>query len=931
MTEPKQSAHSRREDRRIRNLILESTSGLNSGLTNLQNTVSSNYSSLNNTLINVSNQTNSNTTTLNYHWDSSNPDGWEARIQDLELNGGGGGGGGGIDPTDPSVRIVYEDFLYLSNGDLTGEVVFPYSTGLMGGQLTSGLILNSQGNLQFQAADNETGHPGVIKLVYEDAASPFALEWIPAYFGVSPDANVLKWEDVSRITIILKSPFYSIDDPENEGNINAFLFGLSEDFLDPENSDGIYFKSDLTNWYAVTRSGGNVSSVNILPYTSNTWYRLDLKRTILGTVEFYINDTLEHTATTNITTSDLNLGLALESSLVEINPSTVRATSLIDFIGVKLGDPESGGILPTGTTVVGTANEVEVTYDGGTQVYTVGLPNTVIVDQVTVDQLNLDTTLTPANPLADGVIAYDPEYQSPIMGLDGGTSNTNINAPLGSALVKLVRNNTGATITKGQVVYITGSHASTHILVDLADASTEATAKDTIGVAAHNIANNSEGWIITQGYLKGFDTNTTTGTGTEGDTLWLSTTAGAFTYDRPTAPDHGVVVGFMVKSAGGGAGSIYVKVSNGQELEELHDVKITSITNNNILKWDSTDSRWENVDGSKLFDLPQTRLVGRWASAGNGVLQEVTIGSGIKLSNTGILSTDGITFETRLLNAGTGLTGGGDLSTDRTLSVDFATSGTSSSTQAVRADDSRLSDARTPTAHTHVLADITDRYTELVKPTNPVILVDDFFSNTLTTGLIGELGWRFTNGSVAEIAAADGHPGIIRRTSAATTGNVASTYVGSAVTSALFRWDQFEECTFIIDMDSLASNYTARVGITNQAGTSPPGIGCYFEGVVTGGAGNWVPIVKNGANQNSTANAWAVSTNWAKMKIRRISNTQVGFTFNNNSEVTETLGSPNNIPDSTGMQWFLQLTPAANTARSIDIDFFSGIIKAQTR
>lgn len=60
------------------------------------------------------------------------------------------------------------------------------------------------------------------------------------------------------------------------------------------------------------------------------------------------------------------------------------------------------------------------------------------------------------------------------------------------------------------------------------------------------------------------------------------------------------------------------------------------------------------------------------------------------------------------LVAGTGLTGGGDLTTNRTFSVDFATSGTVSSTKAVRADDSRLSDARTPLSHTHTVSAITD-------------------------------------------------------------------------------------------------------------------------------------------------------------------------------------------------------------------------------
>jgi hypothetical protein len=55
----------------------------------------------------------------------------------------------------------------------------------------------------------------------------------------------------------------------------------------------------------------------------------------------------------------------------------------------------------------------------------------------------------------------------------------------------------------------------------------------------------------------------------------------------------------------------------------------------------------------------------------------------------------------RIITAGTGLTGGGDLSADRTLTVAY---GTTAGT-AAQGNDSRLSDARTPLAHksTHVL------------------------------------------------------------------------------------------------------------------------------------------------------------------------------------------------------------------------------------
>jgi len=55
------------------------------------------------------------------------------------------------------------------------------------------------------------------------------------------------------------------------------------------------------------------------------------------------------------------------------------------------------------------------------------------------------------------------------------------------------------------------------------------------------------------------------------------------------------------------------------------------------------------------------------------------------------------------ISAGTGLTGGGDLSANRTISVNF---GTSSGT-VCQGNDTRLSNARTPTSHTHSGSDIT--------------------------------------------------------------------------------------------------------------------------------------------------------------------------------------------------------------------------------
>jgi len=106
--------------------------------------------------------------------------------------------------------------------------------------------------------------------------------------------------------------------------------------------------------------------------------------------------------------------------------------------------------------------------------------------------------------------------------------------------------------------------------------------------------------------------------------------------------------------------------------------------------------------------FPTDSLVGR-SDSGAGVCRDIAIGSGLtidtgvdppELKTTAVLS--GYVETTRTLTAGTGLTGGGTLAADRTFNVAY---GTSAST-ACEGDDARLSDARTPTAHTHALSDI---------------------------------------------------------------------------------------------------------------------------------------------------------------------------------------------------------------------------------
>ena len=152
-----------------------------------------------------------------------------------------------------------------------------------------------------------------------------------------------------------------------------------------------------------------------------------------------------------------------------------------------------------------------------------------------------------------------------------------------------VRNNSGVTIPKGSAVYVVNTSGTT-ITVALADASTEATAAQTLGLAQDAISNNTNGTVIAVGELTGLDTSALT----EGATIWLSETTGALTTTRPTQPAHGVSLGYCVKSGPGTSGIVYVKVDNGQELDELHDVLITGATAGQVLRR-ASDGLWKNA------------------------------------------------------------------------------------------------------------------------------------------------------------------------------------------------------------------------------------------------------------------------------------------------------------------------------------------------
>ena len=241
----------------------------------------------------------------------------------------------------------------------------------------------------------------------------------------------------------------------------------------------------------------------------------------------------------------------------------------------------------TGSAYVEVSTGGGVPYTGATQNVDLG-EYELKAGQVEFDQ-------TPTGTAGVAVMRWNDTDGTLDLGLKGG----NVTLQVGQEQVLRVVNKTGSPITNGQVVRVVAV-AGGVTGVALAQADSEANSETTIGIATEDIADNAQGFITSQGLVHDINTNSFN----EGDVLYLSPiTAGAITNIKPVAPQHMVIVGYVAKK-GIADGHILVKVDNGYELEELHNVTSTNYTTpidtDSVLTYDVTNSIWKRLTLANL-------------------------------------------------------------------------------------------------------------------------------------------------------------------------------------------------------------------------------------------------------------------------------------------------------------------------------------------
>lgn len=187
--------------------------------------------------------------------------------------------------------------------------------------------------------------------------------------------------------------------------------------------------------------------------------------------------------------------------------------------------------------------------------------------------------------LTVGQLGWDANYNNLSIGMIGG----NITQHIGEDQYLYIK--ASATITKGQVIMITGSVGASGILTG-APATGITDGTYIIGVAAEAIANNAFGFVQTFGVL----TSVNTSAFADGDILWYNpAVTGGLTATKPSAPNVKAQIAACNKGGSAGGGVITVRVNSGSQLGGTDsNVQFGTLASGQTLIYDATAGYWKN-------------------------------------------------------------------------------------------------------------------------------------------------------------------------------------------------------------------------------------------------------------------------------------------------------------------------------------------------
>lgn len=196
---------------------------------------------------------------------------------------------------------------------------------------------------------------------------------------------------------------------------------------------------------------------------------------------------------------------------------------------------------------------------------------------------------------------------------------------------------------------------------------------------------------------------------------------------------------------------------------------------------------------------------------------------------------------------------------------------------------------------------------------------DDFVSGGSLSGQIGALGWLFSGGTTSvAIAAEQGRPGIVRRSTSAAINTITATYHGF---TQVYRPAWNIRIQFQSRLNDIA-DLNAYIGLMTSTVTNPPQWGAYFHRLA--GGANWSIAIGNNTGLLITPTTAVVDTAFHKYEVRLTGGTLAEFYYDN-TFVGSLSGSE--FPASSSISPSVTVVNTVGVDKSYDLDYYQAVIE----
>jgi hypothetical protein len=209
------------------------------------------------------------------------------------------------------------------------------------------------------------------------------------------------------------------------------------------------------------------------------------------------------------------------------------------------------------------------------------------------------------NAAAPAYVAGRVFYDSATDALSFYNAESDVALQIGEENWVKVRNETGSTITNGNIVYLNGSSSGFPLIVK-AIATAESSSM-VIGVVTHDIENNSNGYVTTFGLVRSLNTSTFSG----GDIIYLSdTVAGSITTTKPDSKTEWVVRIGVIGAVDVANGTFHVNICCGGSLSDINSYTF----NDNGFDDPKNEATTSFVNGTRTLTIaPQVSTFTYWS------------------------------------------------------------------------------------------------------------------------------------------------------------------------------------------------------------------------------------------------------------------------------------------------------------------------------